>query len=77
MIEHQGYEKLRKALLNMFTSISNSGNNVAESVLEVDRLSREAIPEAPPMLRHYLERRSYQKALDLIDGRDESEKAKC
>ena len=77
LIERQRYGELRKALLNMFTSISNSGNNVAELVLEVDRLSREVIPEAPPMLRHYLERRSYQKALDLIDGRDESEKAKC
>tara|TARA_B100001250_G_C19796374_1_gene788890 strand:- start:1124 stop:1357 length:234 start_codon:yes stop_codon:yes gene_type:complete len=77
MVEHQEYEKLRKALLNMFASISNSENNVAQSVLEVDRLSREVIPEAPPMLRHYLERRSYQKALDFIDGRDESEKANC
>jgi len=77
MTEYQEFGKLRKALVNMFTSISKSQVNVAENVLQVDRLSREAIPDAPPMLRHYLERRSYQKALDFIDGQDESKKAKC
>ena len=77
MKEYQDFKKLREAIVNMFTSISESQVSIAENVLEVDRLSREAIPDAPPMLRHYLERRSYQKALDFIDGKGESEKAKC
>lgn len=71
------YQKLHDAIGSMFTSIAENKNDVAEHVLEVDRLSREVISEVPPMLRHYLERRSYQKALDFINGEDESEKAKC
>ncbi len=71
------YQKLHDAIESMFTSIAENKNDVAEHVLEVDRLSREVISEVPPMLRHYLERRSYQKALDFINGEDESEKAKC
>jgi DNA-binding ferritin-like protein len=71
------YQKLHDAIESMFTSIAENKNDVAEHVLEVDRLSREMISEVPPMLRHYLERRSYQKALDFINGEDESEKAKC
>ena len=68
---------MHDAIESMFTSIAENKNDVAEHVLEVDRLSREMISEVPPMLRHYLERRSYQKALDFINGEDESEKAKC
>ena len=71
------YQKLHDAIERLFTSIAKNKNDVAEHVLEVDRLSREVISEVPPMLRHYLERRSYQKALDFINGEDESEKAKC
>ena len=71
------YQKLHDAIESMFTSIAENKNDVAEHVLEVDRLSREVISEVPPMLRDYLERRSYQKALDFINGEDESEKAKC
>ena len=71
------YQKLHDAIESMFISIAENKNDVAEHVLEVDRLSREVISEVPPMLRHYLERRSYQKALDFINGEDESEKAKC
>ena len=67
---------MHDAIESMFTSIAENKNDVAEHVLEVDRLSREVISEVPPMLRDYLERRSYQKALDFINGEDESEKAK-
>ena len=70
------YQKLHDAIENMFTSVADNKNDVAEHVLEVDRLSREVISEVPPRLRHYLERRSYQKALDFINREKESEKAK-
>ena len=31
----------------------------------------------PKMLRHYLVRRSYAKALDFLEGRDEAEEPGC
>jgi hypothetical protein len=33
---------------------------------ELDRLAAEIMPGADPMLRHYLERQSYVKALDWL-----------
>jgi len=33
---------------------------------KVERLARELPPDADPMLRHYLERQSYVKALDWL-----------
>ena len=28
--------------------------------------------DTPPMLRHYIEKRSYAKAIDFLEGRDEA-----
>ncbi len=34
----------------------------------VDELAEKIAPHADPMLRHYLERQSYVKALDFLNG---------
>jgi len=51
---------------------------VATALARVTELQRRLGPDAPEMLRHYLERRSYQKALDFLNsGRPETSKPQC
>jgi hypothetical protein len=51
--------------------------DVAHLVRRVDALRAALGRDAPPMLRHYLDRRSYAKALDLLEGRDGTTKPAC
>ena len=37
-------------------------------ILKLDQLGMELHPFAPPMLQHYLERKSYAKALNMLRG---------
>ena len=43
----------------------------------IDSLGRELGAEAPPMLRHFLEKRSYAKALEFLEGADLQETPNC
>ncbi len=67
---------LQRTLESLMAAIrSGDGEALRRSLAEVDR-QREALgEEAPPMLRHYLERRSYEKALAFLQGGDESPEA--
>ena len=40
---------------------------MSEDLQQIERLQREIAPTAPSMLNHYLERRSYTKALDFLN----------
>lgn len=73
----ESVERLRKALKDMLSAIEEGGGDIAEHVRCVDRQGQEVLEQAPPMLRHYIERRSYTKALDFLEGRDESSAANC
>jgi hypothetical protein len=70
-------EQLRKALKEMLSAIEGGGDNIAALVRNVDQRGQAVLEQAPPMLRHYIERRSYTKALDFIEGRDESGAPNC
>ena len=50
---------------------------VAELVQRIDQLRDEWGRAAPKMLRHYLHKRSYAKALDLLEGRDAAAAPRC
>ena len=69
-------EQLRKALKEMLSAIEG-GDNIAALVRNVDQRGQAVLEQAPPMLRHYIERRSYTKALDFLEGRDESGAPNC
>jgi hypothetical protein len=56
---------LQEALESMFDHISKN-QSVMEELERIENLHREIASTAPPMLNHYLERRSYVKALDFI-----------
>lgn len=70
-------QQLRTALADFMRSASGQGN-VAEALKRVTDLQGQLGDDAHPMLRHYLERRSYQKALDFLNsGRPETEAPQC
>jgi hypothetical protein len=62
-------QQLREALEGfILASTTRDPVKVAGALTRVCDLEQQLGPEAPPMLRHYLERRSYQKALDYLNS---------
>ena len=57
--------ELRQALETMLARIE-TGEDILEQLERINTLSRDLTPAAPKMLQHYLERKSYTKALDLL-----------
>lgn len=66
MIENQ-IAGLIRDLLSAMQNADSEG--VLNATLELDTLQREKGKEIPAHLRHFLENRSYQKALAFIEGR--------
>ena len=58
---------LKMTLESMFEHISQK-ESIIEDLNQIERLQQEVRTTAPPQLRHYLERRSYTKALDFLKG---------
>jgi hypothetical protein len=71
--------ELRDALMGFMQAAAGRDQEaVAKALARVTELQKGLGPDAPEMLRHYLERRSYQKALDLLNtGQPETEKPQC
>ena len=61
-------EELRAALTAL-ASPGRSGPEVAAALDRVEALARELPDNAPAQLRHFLERRSYVKALEWLEAR--------
>ena len=62
-------DQLLQALTEfMSASATRDPAKVAAALTRVCDLEQQLGPDAPPMLRHYLERRSYQKALDYLNS---------
>ena len=57
--------ELRQVLETMFARIG-TGDDILEQLAQINVLYQELDPTAPKMLRHYLERKSYTKALALL-----------
>ena len=70
---------LRDALQRfMQTTANRQPEQIAEALNRILQFEQQLGSDAPPMLRHYLERRSYQKALDFLNsGRPETETPQC
>ena len=65
--------ELHQALQRLMAAVrSGDGEALRAGLAEVDRRRDALGDDAPPMLRHYLERRSYEKAIAFLEGRDES-----
>ncbi len=72
-------QELRGALTGFMRAAAEKDREaVATALARVTELQHRLGPDASPMLRHYLERRSYQKALDhLNSGQPETETPQC
>lgn len=57
---------LKETLEAMFDSISRK-ENMAEHLVQISRLQQEIAPTASPELKHYLQNRSYTKALEYLN----------
>ncbi len=57
--------ELQNTLEEMMSRI-NTGDDITEQLLLIKRISADIEASAPKMLTHYLERRSYAKALDFL-----------
>ncbi len=57
---------LRATLVAMFEAIDKN-ENIAEYLIKLDDIQRGLDRSAPAQLRHFLERRSYVKALEYLE----------
>ena len=64
-VEIERFSDLRQALETMMQRIE-TGEDIMEQLKQIDALSQELAPTVPKMLLHYLERKSYTKALALL-----------
>ena len=59
-------KSLKNSLESMFEHIARR-QGMVDDLQQIERLQREIAPTAPAMLNHYLQRRSYTKALDFLN----------
>lgn len=65
-VEIERFSDLRQALETMMQRIE-VGEDIMEQLDRINALSQELAPTAPKMLLHYLERKSYTKALAFLE----------
>ena len=65
-VEIERFSELRQALETMMQRIE-TGADILEQLEQINALSQELAPTAPKMLMHYLERKSYTKALAFLE----------
>ena len=65
------------AMIESGRTHSKEGVSMVNMLAQIDTLAGELEGKAPPMLMHYLEKRSYMKALDFLAGVDETAKPNC
>jgi hypothetical protein len=72
-------DQLREALgAFMEAGKTREAGKISAALARITELQQQLGADTPPMLRHYLERRSYQKALDFLTaGRPETDKPQC
>jgi hypothetical protein len=59
-------------------AVANPKPNLVPLFTQLDEFARALPPDANPDLRHYLQRKSYQKARLLLQGRDaENKRGSC
>lgn len=57
---------LKATLESMFEHIAQK-ESIVDDLEQIERLQQEFASTAPSQLRHYLQRRSYTKALDFLN----------
>ena len=73
---HQALSMMMK-LIEIGPGADEAGPSLATQLKSIDQLKEELGPAISPMLQHYLENRSYAKALDFLEGQDETVAPNC
>ena len=76
MTNHIELETSLKKMLELIQTKAASPELLAQ-IERLDQLAENLGPETPPMLRHYMEKRGYPKALEFLAGLDERKKPNC
>ena len=69
-------DKLLKTLTEFLKCIDNGGDanedgiGVAQYLEQIEYLRQQLGEQTPPMLVHYLDKRSYVKAIEFLEGKD-------
>lgn len=73
------YTELEESLKKMLELIRTkaAGPELLAQIECLDQFAQDLGPETPPMLRHYMEKRGYPKALEFLAGLDERQKPNC
>ena len=69
-----------KSMMNVIATgagTSTDGETLTDLLHRIDGISAELDDSCPPMLQHYLEKRSYAKAVDFLESRDENGTPNC
>ncbi len=61
----QQSSELQNTLETMLNRIT-TGDDITEQLLKIQQLSTDIESTAPTMLKHYLQKKSYTKALDFL-----------
>ena len=80
MILERELHQLLSAMLEQIEAgpaASEDGPSLVDQLRRIDQLKEELGAQVPSMLQHYLEKRSYAKALDFLEGRDETIAPNC
>ena len=67
----------RNEFINRFADHLNATFHPDRANRRIDEISGDRGRDIPKMLHHYLEKRSYAKALDFLEGRDETAAPNC
>lgn len=62
-------EELREALVAIVSPPPGPRPDLTAALARIERIRERNAARLPPSLAHYLERRSYAKALDFLDGK--------
>jgi len=69
-------EEIKKCLRVITTPKAAKPGELGESLRRLDEIVKDSKADLPPRLRHFLENRSYAKALVWLEG-EEPEKGVC
>ena len=76
MTSNDDLEHALKEMLQLIESKAEGSRLVAQ-LAHLDQLTEGLGPDTPPMLRHYMEKRGYPKAIEFLAGLDERKKPNC
>lgn len=71
------HQTLKEMMDAIESGVKDGGRSIVDLVKRIDAVGEEWGEDAPKMLRHYLEKHSYAKALDFLEGRDETAEPNC